>query len=346
MKKLSGKEYIAQKRKQVLKAPDAWRFSSKTIDDKEAKRLRKTLTHLNASENYIDQLIQAKYDDRPIDPETQFRLTLEVFSDSLKDDLNVYTSDKYASIVSKLGLSVIECGRVHAGCRSVDDFHDPLDGHAVQIGIGTYFATQLLAKNIIVENFTNDFEQYKTSTDQFLDQVADIYINQDREATKGIKFDEYPIDVEAEASAAQSAVSVKLMQFIALHELAHIVNDDRDIMSFNHVELDENNPTNTDSTPDKHEKEFRADMFALSYLIEDLEDLNRWSTFYPIYYYLVWTNAVEKKFNVNVSFTHPDSLVRANRLRERVSELTGEDDFGYNDYLDTCLTRFDTWMNK
>ena len=277
---------------------------------------------------------------------------MEVYSDSLKDDLNVYTNKEYEHIVQISGLSILESGDIHAGCVEIDDYDCKLDGYAIFINIGTYYALQLLAKTIIVENFQNDFAQYKTKATEFIDKAMSIYLTQDSNSTRQSYFDEYPPEVRAEASAAQSAVVVKVMQFIALHELGHIVNGDLNIMGFhrrfmNSSYLDQAGLPDNEELQQSHEAEFAADMFAFNALFNyDAEPIQKWSGFYPIFYFLAWLDAIEKKIGKVVSHLHPNALERARRMQKALLVITEQNDLGYGEELEKVINYFSEWSQS
>lgn len=350
---MTGIEYIQYKRDQVRSLEKSWQLGSKGLDSGDEDVLRKTLNILDADEGLIDRLVLAKKNDtEKIQPTVQFRKILEVYSDSLKDDLNVYTNNEYVKVVEKSGLSILESGEIHAGCVDIDDYDCKLDGYAIFINLGTYYALQLLAKTIIVENFQNDFVQYRRKATEFIDVATSIYLIQDSKSTRQAYFDEYPPEMRSEASAAQSSVVVKVMQFIALHELGHIVNGDLNVMGFHRRFLNASFMPETD-LPDSeeltrsHEAEFQADMFAFNALFDyDAQPLQKWSGFYPIFYFLAWLDAIEKKMGTVASHLHPNSLERAKRMQKALLSITECDDFGYGEELDRVIDYFNEWSQS
>ena len=352
-KKMTGIEYIQLKREQVRSSEQSWVLGTKGLDTGDEDVLKKTLDFLDADKGLIDRLIQAKKGDAEmLHPTTEFRQILEVYSDSLKDDLNVYTNNEHDKIVKISGLSILESGDIHAGCVEVDDYGSRLDGYAIFINLGTYYALQLLAKTIIVENFQNDFAQYRKKATEFVDVATNIYLTQDSRSTRKAYFDEYPPDIQAEASAGQSSVVVKVMQFIALHELGHIVNGDLEIMGFHRRFM---NPSHSDQVvfpenaelQQSHDAEFAADMFAFNALFNyDAKPIQKWSGFYPIFYFLAWLDAIEKKIGSVVSNLHPNALERAKRMQAALLVLTEQDDLGYGEELEKVIKYFEEWSQS
>lgn len=349
---MTGIEFINQKREEVRKATDSWKIYLSSLSEHSEAKLKKTLSHLNTDELFLADLINArKQDTKDTDPNESFRKILDVMSNSLKDDLNVYTNNQYSEMLEKSGLLILESGDIHAGCISKNDYNETLDGYAIFINLGTYYSLQLLAKTIIIENFTNAFEKYRRQATEYIDLATNIYISQDPSMTEEIFFFDYPADVESEASAAQSSVVIKVMQFISLHELGHIVNGDLEIMGF-HKRFMNNNAKENHNLSDVevtnyHQSEFDADLFALNALLNtDISDISKWSSFYPIFYFLVWLNAIEIKFGHILSNQHPNALIRAKRLHTRMLEITNNLDLGYNESLQNVITYFDTWAKK
>jgi len=117
---MTGIEYIQLKREQVRSSEHSWVLGTKGLDSCDEDVLKKTLDFLDADGGLIDRLIEAKKNDAEAQhPTAEFRQILEVYSDSLKDDLNVYTNSEYGHIVQISGLSILESGDIHAGCVEV-----------------------------------------------------------------------------------------------------------------------------------------------------------------------------------------------------------------------------------
>lgn len=350
---MTGLEYVQLERDLVRKSAESWQLGTKGMDEEDEKVLAKTLDILNADQNLIDSLLQAKKkDENSIHPTAEFRRILEVYSDSLKDDLNVYTNHEHKDIIEISGLSILESGIIHAGCVNVDQFDEALDGYAIFINVGTYYALQLLAKTIIVENFQGDFAEYKRKATEFIDTAMNIYISQDSRSTRAAYFEEYPPEVRSEASAAQSSVVVKVMQFIALHELGHIVNGDLGVMGFHRRYMNAHLPDQPDLPEEaelqkSHDAEFAADMFAFEALFGyEATPIQKWSGFYPIFYFLAWLDAVEKKLDHTLPGVHPNSLERAKRLQSALFELTDRDDLGYGKELESVINYLAEWSQS
>ena len=336
---LDGRNYARQRWQRMKKSQHAWYLKSRKLDRTGERITRRTLEKLSADQGLVERLVEAQYSDNGMDGNDHFSSVLSVLMDSLRDDLNIYTEGKYQGIFDQTGLAIIELGGVHAATTNVDDFLKPLSGYAIFIEIGTYYAIQLLAKSIIVENFENEYAVYKQDGTQFIETAKALYIHKNMQASKDIYFHHLPEEAEADASAAQSSVVIKVMQFIALHEFGHVVNGDRGVMSFNTKSV--HGVATTAELDCSFEKEYAADIFAINALFSaQTPPLNNWSGFYTIFYFLAWLHSIEMKTSKPISHTHPPSLDRAWRLHARMMELTDNEDHGYTTLLLDVEKRF------
>lgn len=346
---MTGVEYIEQEVQETKRRMDAWLLEAYKVSDKDIPILEQSLMMLNNDEEDVKALI-TEQQDRTL-PQEQFTYVLLKMAQSLKEDISVYTNNQYDDTLHKTGLGLLECGSIHAGCVRVNDYGKVLDGYGIFINIGTYYALQLIAKHMIIENFENDFASYRREAPEFLDLAADIYFTQDSDLTKEIFFYDYPDEVQAEAGAAQSSVAIKVLQFIALHELGHIVNGDFEIMGFHSRFMHEKDKhTDLPESIDigkSHEEEYAADRFALNALFDnDISPLSKWSSFYPIFFFLVWLDAIEQKVGQKLSNLHPNAISRAKRLQERLLELTEGEDYGYLNHLENIIIKLNQWSRQ
>jgi len=346
---MTGIEYIEQQVQETKRRMDAWILKAYKIEEKDIPVLEESLKLLNNDEAVVKSLIRNQQD--TMLPQQKFTEVLIQMAASLKDDLSVYTNQKYDETLNKIGLGLLESGTIHAGCVRVNDYGKLLDGYGIFINIGTYYALQLIAKNMIIENFQDDFLQYQREAPEFLDLAADIYFTQDSDLTKEIFFYDYPKEVQAEAGAAQSSVAIKVLQFIALHELGHIINGDFEVMGFHarfmHEKDGQTDLPDTVDIQQSHYEEYAADMFALNALFDnEISPLSKWSSFYPIYFFLVWLDAIEQKVGKKLSNLHPNSISRAKRLEKQLLELTDGEDYGYLKHLENIILKLKQWSEQ
>ncbi len=348
---MTGKKFVTIMIESSKKRTDAWRLKAHALDQEQIEILEKSLTLLDNDEEKVKSLILNKKNDLSnMNHEDEFSNLLIKLSESLFDDLSVYTKSRYDDILDISGLGIIEIGKIHAGITNKNHLKEELDGFAIFINIGTYYALQLLIKAIIVENFENEFEQYRQDGNPYIDLAMTIYKTQHSHPTREIFWHDFPNDVQANASAAQSASVIKIMQFIALHELGHYVNGDFDIMGFHSYAMhsNDNNKIHDELLRVKsYNAEFKADNFAFNALFDtEIDDLSKWSSFYPIFYFYAWLNAIEKKDNIILSDMHPNPLERARILQKKLLELTDDEDYGYSIHLDNVVEYFNKWSQK
>ncbi|MDP8171313.1 hypothetical protein QJU96_08435 [Pasteurella skyensis] len=325
---MKAQEYLKKQKEQERKMKDAWILTSQPITDKRRKILDHTLNILDNNEEDVRNLsiyskTMSKYDN--------YINILDAMSNSLKNDLNIYTNNKYLNFVEKCALGFLESGKVHAACTRKTLCNEILDGYIIYINLGTYYALQLIAKAIIVENFQGDFIKFKRKGTEFIEKSTKIFFEKDPSVIKDSFWYEYPEKVQAEANASQSAFVTKVLQFIVLHELGHIVNQDFEIMENHFMCMFQENSVKiqTNQIEVNHKAEYNADDFAFDNLFGDInDDLEKWSTFYAIYYFFVWLDFIEYRQGESISNIHPKPMERANRLLNKISKITNND-FNY-----------------
>ena len=348
---MTGIEFALNKRELVRKKSNAWKLQSHPLKEDDISVLKETLVTLGADNKKVNSLIKEKQDNlNQKGREKEYQHVLVELTKSLKDDLSVYTDGEYSNILEHTGLEMIELGHIHAAVVNKNDYDDILDGYAIFINLGTYYALQLLTKAIIVENFIDDFSQYKRDGKEYIELAMHIYNTKSSNPTREIFWYDYPPEVQSQASAAQSASSIKVLQFMVLHELGHCVYNHFDIMEFHSFSMHHSDITDLPKTINittSHKFEFEADKFAFEKLFKNNSDpIPKWSSLYPIFYFFVWLNAVEKRNKKKSSNLHPNALTRAKRLRNMMMELTLGNDYGYGKHFDDIIQYFEKWSQN
>ncbi len=322
---MTSQEYVNIKQKEALKYIDAWDIKLNRLTNIEKENLLDMLNEQfpNYNKSLVEGVLQPAHENQP----------LENFAKSLYNDIDYYTNGQYRELYSVTNLGFIRRGSLEAGCVSIDDFNKPFEdkGYAILINIGLYYAINLLVKSIIVENLQNDWEQYKQDPLPLFDNALEIYLHHNTKVIENMKFDKFPTKIAKELNSVQANSTVRLMQFIALHEFGHVVNGDFGIMNLYHDSF-LGKEINIIS---EHEKEFLADQFALKCLLDnDNNTLSKWGSFYTISFFLVWVSAIEKILNTKISTVHPDPIDRIWNLYDFMIE-THEDKYNYKNWVKT-----------
>ncbi len=323
---MTSTEYVNMKQQEALKYIDAWEIQLNHLEKEEKENLLALLNEQFPSFN--EDLVNGVLD--PINDNQ----VLENFAKSLYNDIDYYTNRNYQKLYNLTDLGFIRRGSLEAGCISVDDYNKPFDnkGYAILINIGLYYAINLLVKGIIVENLQNEWEKYKQDPIPFLNNALEIYLHHNDKVIENMKFDEFPIEIAKVLNYVQSNSTVRLMQFIALHEFGHVVHGDLGIMSLYH---DGFMGKEINSTNDVYKKEFLADKFAIECLLaKDSNMQSNWGSFYTIAFFLAWISGVEKILNTKISTVHPDPIDRIWNLYNFMVE-THEDKYNYKDLIIT-----------
>ena len=127
---ITAYEYVKQKKEEERKTKEEWLLKSYPLPNEEKKILEKTLKILKSDNEYVKNLSIHKEEMSNYD---NYSTVLNALSESLKNDLNIYTNNKYSSLVKKCALGILESGKVHAACVKKTEFDDLLDGYAIFI---------------------------------------------------------------------------------------------------------------------------------------------------------------------------------------------------------------------
>ena len=331
---MTSVEYVNIKQKEALKFKDAWNLTTNDIDkDKIYEVLDKELP--NYDKDLLDSVITSD----------NHQQALEDFATSLFNDIKLFTENKYVKLYSVTGLGFIRRGTIEAGCISVDDFGKPFDnkGYSILINIGLYYAANILVKSIIIENFQNDLEKYKSNGDYLLNSALKIYLKHDDTVIESMKFNEFPVEIRNDLNIIQSNNSVRLLQFVALHEFGHIVNGDLGIMNLYHDSL-VNKQIETDNVI--YQKEYKADIFALEHILKkDKNPLSMWGSFYTISYFFIWVWGLEKILKRKISNIHPNPIDRVWNLYNYMLKHI-KDEHNYKELINQAIERIDKWTKN
>jgi len=334
---MTSKEYVKKLQDEAFKYDDAWEIKINDLDKDEENTLANMLDRKFQKHNkeLVAGVLNPKDSNQP----------LVNFAKSLYNDIAYYTDNKYEELYKKTNLGFIKRGSIEAGCVSIDDFGKPFEngGYAILINIGLYYAINLLVKSIIVENLQNEWEKYKQNPLPILDSAKKIYLTHDTKVIENMKFNEFPQDIAQELSVVQANSTVRLMQFIALHEFGHIVNGDFGIMNLYH---DTFVGKDINLTAKEHQKEFLADKFALeSILNKDEKILSKWGSFYTISYFLIWIWGLEKILNQKISKVHPNPLDRVWYLYELMLK-NHKDEYNYKALIENAIKKVEKWIKN
>lgn len=334
---MTSKEYVHLKQQEALKYKDAWEIETNNLKKDEKDNLMLMLKE--QFPNYNKELVNGV-----LEPKNENQV-LENFAISLYNDIDVYTNGKYKELYDLTNLGFIKRGSLEAVCVSVDDFNNRFEdgGYAILINIGLYYSINLLVKGIIVDNLQNEWEQYKQDPLPLLTNALEIYLHHNNSVVNYMKFDDFPVDIAKDLNRVQANSTVRLMQFIALHEFGHIVNGDFGIMSLYHDSF-MGKEINIDN--DIHKKEFLADQFALKCLLENDNNIqSKWGSFYTISFFLAWLSGVEKILNSKISIVHPDPIDRIWKLYDFMLE-THEDKYNYKDLVNKAIEGINKWTRN
>lgn len=334
---MTSTEYVELKQLEAVKYNDAWEITISNLKPDEEKEIKELLN--SKFPNYDSELVGGV-----LTPKDQYT-ALNNFSKSLFNDIKVYTDGNYQKLYSKTDIGLIQRGSIEAGCVSMDDMLKPFDnnGYAILLNIGLYYSINLLTKGIIVEELQNEWAKYKKSSFSFLDNALEIYLHSNTKVLENIKFNEFPKDIQHELSTLQSNTTVRIMQFIALHEFGHIVNGDFGIMSLYH---DSVMGKKIKASSDTHLKEFNADIFAIQALLDNLDnDRGAWGSFYAISFLLAWIWGVEKILNTKISTVHPDPIDRIWNIYEQMRKKY-EDTYDYKTLVINAIQRIELWTKN
>lgn len=272
-----------------------------------------------------------------------FSTILNVLVKSLQEDIRICTQSAHDDLLEKCHIKMLPIGICEAFCTNFSDGIQ-LNGYAIGLNEGLYVALNLFTKALILESLQGDLSAYQASgTESFIHSLK-LFINHDPKMAEKMLYWDLPADVHGEISGYQSLTSILILQFIGLHEFAHVVHNDFEIMDMMMMHMSQSEKIQFTIDPKQlHEREFEADAFALRALnARTPNHLSAWANFVAIYLYFHWLHYMLLEAGRLSTPTHPEPLKRAEALLEIMdNEIGGYDNFKHE--LDRIVSLTQKW---
>lgn len=258
--------------------------------------------------------------------------TIDLMGQNLADDVSSLVE------CAPFYLSFMPLTTGNAYCTQETDLGRSLDMPLIVLHHGLLYASLRLSDCIVIENLTDDLQDYKKDASHCFLQAARSYR---RRAISGLLRDSVSNDpaIDTAIAARGGAIASRLLMFIAWHELGHIKNGD-----LIRVTLTDDETSAHAREQRSREREQRADAFAMQALLSSSSSLaHAWRNAAPVYLFFRWLQAIcEVDASVHDP-SHPDPGSRADALRTFLDEhaLAGEPE--HFDWIDS---RIPHWSQK
>ncbi len=268
---------------------------------------------------------------------------------TLYDDAQRLLGSHYPDIMENLAVGFLPTGIVN-GCVFRDDGRGNfLDKYLVVINHGLFFATSRLCDALTGEILQGDLAQYASCGARAFEDAVKRYLTPTREVIEQTHFDwNLPDEVYGEFRVRSGALHAIMLQFITLHEIAHIVRGDVEskngIKRFS-VVCDTTASQNSevveyrrdiDQAKENWSCEFNADEFAIRWLCDWKSGRQScWANVAQVYLMFGWLAIIEEIRGRPICPYHPPAIERQSAIRTKANALatsgSQEDYFGFID---------------
>jgi hypothetical protein len=322
---ISAKNLLNQLKREAIDKKYSWHLSSFPLSTQAKKALNKTQSMISDDESFKN--LNEKIKNVP-DSE-KMKVALEELSQRLMTDIKSITHEKYNSKLAQIELGFIPTGVFDAFCINQEATKLPIDGFVIAISQGLFFSLQILVKSMILENLNDELIQYKTSGEKDYNHAIELFLQPETLNRKELFFNGLPEDIQGELAFHQNSISTMILKFVALHEVAHIVNNDFEILGLETTQFYDVIEHSNDSIDFSHfwDAEFKADEFALNSLCAHISDpTGIWANFSVIYFFFYFLSDIEKIKNKQFSLSHPSAKDRAETLLQYMIKKFGKSD--------------------
>lgn len=279
---------------------------------------------------------------------------------SLHDDVSRLLTPAYSDLLSSVVIGLLPTGIVN-GCVFRDDGRGHvLDKYVVALNHGLYFATSRLCDALTLEILEGDLAPFQDSGASSFRDASVRYISPTREVIQSTHFGpNWPNHVYGEFSVRSGALLAIILQFVTLHEIAHIVHGDVEspngLKKFSAV-ADEPEVCDDDVVQFNREIEnasenwpceLKADEFAITWLCDWKSGKpSCWSNLAQVYLFFGWLSVVEECLGRPICRYHPPALQRQKAVITKARSLTtGELPDHYFTFIDNRIQNWKSTLN-
>lgn len=310
---LTAADYFAVLSKNARNEHDAWWLISERIGTAESRKekLRATLQFFG-QESKLDELSQAL---NSAPEKTALSPELSGLIDQLASDLEEYVRPEEINVFRQIHFGLLPLSSVDGFCLDRTLQGEQFDGFLVILNEGLWVCAQLLAKAFLLENLDGDFAKFRRSGKEDFEVAIRHYLAPAGKNANSVFFEKTPPNVEGQLSAAQSSMTILILQFVVLHEVGHIVNRDFDLIGEYRFHAGQAAQIPFSPTEKYWDAELAADVYSLDAICRHSRaDINRWANFITIYVFFHWLDCVEKVTERPLCPLHPPPSDRGERL--------------------------------
>ncbi len=276
------------------------------------------------------------------------RANLRHVASSLYDDTGRLLGADYKEIHQKTAIALLPTGKVNACIFKNDGRGNELDMYAMAINHGLYFAASRLSDALTLEILTDDLAEYRRNGSASFSHAIKRFLEPTADVIRGTFLDvDWPAEAKAQFSIRSGALVSIVLQFVALHEFAHVV----------HGDVDSDNGTKTFSAVDDTAVEyyrsidhavenwpceFKADEFAITQLSDWQSGSNScWANTAQVYLFFRWLEEIESQLGRQLCSYHPPAKTRKVQIR-RIAQQLGLVE-PPEDYFEFIEKRVESW---
>lgn len=257
--------------------------------------------------------------------------------ESLKQDLFDRLPKKFFKSLENIDLGLVPISDSLASCLKMSEGE-----YFIVIHENVYILTLLLAKAVVSESLTGSLERYQISGEGAISEADKLLNERSAFSVNNCNFSHIEsIDIFSQVSGHQHNLATITLKFIALHEFAHIVNGDIEVIE--HYERNIISKSNF-TTEEYWAEEFLADEFALTHLCLNCQQSTySWANFAQVYMFFKFLSYQEKSSGFGAGGSHPPAGMRIKRMLNWMKRnIKGFDSFEANlNWVDSLL---DSWF--
>lgn len=323
-----------------------WGFDleNKTVESQETIEVVNAI----AAESPIQEVME-EIPDKGLNP----HLAIRHMAKTIEYDINKLLFNNYPKILENVIFGFLPTGLVNGCVFNIDSRGQYLDKYIVALNYGLFFSCASLSDALIFEILEGDLLKYKKNGAPYFYNSIQYYLSPtSTNRNNMLKENGLPSNVLAQIRIKSGALASIMLQFVALHEIGHIVNGDTE--NKNGIAFYSLNNSNSNNLQYKRLKseslenwpcEYAADEFAIKNLSNwGKSDNACWANTAQIYLFFKWLEKVEEIKGGLLCEFHPHAKDRALKIKEHAYRFAKnppiDDYFSYIDHL------VDKWFNK
>jgi len=324
-KKTTAAELLSSQVKQAKLNAYGWSRPLKpNLTQDETDTLEATLNCLN--DNLLLDRFENKLD--KLTPINRKHFMFKELSKSLRLDIEGYVDCSFHKTLTETEIGFLPTGSFEAYCINQDQNEQVIEGFVICLSQGLYFSLQLLFKSLVLENIDGELSKYRQSGSTSYSYAINLFFDPTFSFDTELFFNGLSADIQGELAAYQHNLSTIILKFVTLHEFAHIINNDLDILKINKIKYFSDEILESTLDSNTHWKaELKADEFALNSICpKSMDSIGAWANFSQIYLFLFFISDIEEIRDHGLSATHPPSRYRAKYLLKIMTDKFHQSD--------------------